>query len=52
MQIPIGAEENFQGVVDLIRQKAYFYGKDGKSTTGDIPAELQDRVTSEREAFM
>ena len=52
VQIPIGAEENFQGVVDLISQKAYFYGKDGKSNTGDIPSDLQDQVASEREALV
>jgi len=52
LQIPIGAEENFRGVVDLISQKAYLYGKDGKSSAGDIPAELQEQVASEREALM
>ncbi|NVM22557.1 MAG: elongation factor G [Desulfobacterales bacterium] len=52
LQIPIGAEENFQGVIDLISQKAYFYSEDGKSSTGEIPAELQDQVATEREALV
>ncbi len=52
MQIPIGAEESFRGVVDLISQKAYVYGKDGKASPGEIPAELQDRAASEREALV
>jgi elongation factor G len=52
LQIPIGAAENFKGVVDLISQKAYFYGDDGKVTVGEIPAEMKDRVEDEREALV
>jgi len=52
LQIPIGSEESFKGVVDLITQKAYFYDKDGKASIGDIPAELQDQVAAEREALV
>lgn len=52
LQLPIGAEENFKGVVDLISQKAYLYEQDGKSKVGDIPAEIQDQVTTEREALI
>jgi len=45
VQIPIGAEENFAGVVDLVRMKAIYWDD---STQGmkfeyrDIPAELKD----------
>ena len=52
VQIPVGAEENFRGVVDLISQKAYVYGADGKTSASEIPAELQDQVASEREALV
>jgi elongation factor G len=52
LQLPIGAEDKFQGVVDLMSQKAYFYGEEGKSNTGDIPADLKDQAASEREALM
>jgi elongation factor G len=52
LQVPIGAEENFKGVVDLISQKAYLYGADGKSSTADIPAELKDQVATQREALV
>jgi len=52
LQIPIGAEEDFQGVIDLITQKAYLYGKDGKPATGEIPPELQDDVLTLREALI
>jgi elongation factor G len=49
LHLPIGAEEDFKGVVDLIGQKAYFYEKDGKSKIGEIPATIKDRVATERE---
>ena len=44
MQYPIGAEENFEGVCDLIEMKAYTHGgNEGEEViVGDIPAELQD----------
>ncbi len=51
LQIPIGAEEEFKGIVDLIEMKAYFYddSSQGKDfTVGDIPAELQEKVKEYR----
>lgn len=44
VQIPMGAEENFKGVVDLIRMKAYtFEGEMGINVIeGEIPAEYVD----------
>jgi elongation factor G len=50
MQIPIGAEENFEGVVDLIEMKAYTHGGvEGEEViVGDIPAELQDEAETKR----
>ncbi|MFO8155354.1 MAG: elongation factor G [Pseudomonadota bacterium] len=47
IQIPIGAEENFEGVVDLVRMKAIYWNKDDMGMTyeqTDIPAELQDEA--------
>jgi len=46
IQIPIGAEAGFEGVVDLITMKAHRYAKDGsgQATTGDLPTELADRA--------
>jgi elongation factor G len=52
LQLPIGAEAGFTGVVDLITQKAYLYGEDGKPKAADIPAEMAEMVASEREALI
>ncbi len=41
MMLPIGAESDFQGVINLLEKKAYF---GSKSEPGDIPADLVDRV--------
>jgi len=44
IQLPIGAEENFKGVIDLIRMKAIYWDESNMGTTyeaKDIPAELQ-----------
>jgi elongation factor G len=40
--MPIGAEENFRGVIDLVTMKACMYGDDfsGNCTEEDIPADL------------
>jgi len=52
VQLPIGSEADFKGVVDLISMKAYTYDDKGKATAADIPAEMQDAVAGEREAFI
>lgn len=46
VQLPIGAEAGFRGVVDLLAMKAYTYQPDGsgKFTEGEVPAELKDRA--------
>jgi len=51
-QLPIGKEEDFKGVVDLISMKAYTYDADGKVTKGDIPLDMEDLVATERETFI
>jgi elongation factor G len=43
LQVPIGAEDNFKGLVDLIKMKAIIWNEDDKGVTfkyGDIPADL------------
>ncbi len=46
IQLPVGAEDTFRGLVDLVRMQAYFYSDD-LGTRGefqDIPAELQEEA--------
>ena len=45
IELPIGKEENFKGVIDLLEMKGIVYDEasEGKNfTVGDIPAELKD----------
>ena len=55
LQIPIGAEDQFQGVVDLIRMKAIFWDEASqgmKFELRDIPAELQESAEEWREKMV
>jgi len=46
VQIPIGEERSFGGVIDLVNRKAFVYEKDesGKFVEKDIPANLKDEA--------
>lgn len=50
VQVPIGLEEDFQGLVDLVEMKAYlFHGSNGENVvTADIPANLEALVSEKR----
>lgn len=52
IQIPIGAEDKFQGVVDLIEMKGYVWDVDGdfgmKFKEIDIPADLKEKAEEYR----
>ena len=53
IQVPIGAEENFKGVIDLISGKALLFDADkGSLTETEIPADMTDEVESYRESLM
>ena len=44
LQVPIGAEENFKGLVDLVKMKAIIWSEEDKGVTftyGPIPAEME-----------
>ncbi len=51
LTLPIGHEDQFQGVVDIIEQKAYIYENNasGKYTVKDIPSDLLSDVEHYRE---
>jgi len=45
IQLPIGAEDQFSGIIDLMEMNAVFFNEDDKGinpTVGEIPAELKD----------
>ena len=57
VQLPIGAENDFAGVVDLIRMKAYVWNDvsgdlGAHYDTTDIPADLQDKAEQYRSELL
>jgi elongation factor G len=54
IQLPVGAERDFKGIIDLIRMKAYTYtiDGDGKGVEGEIPAALAEAATKAHEALV
>ncbi|MEV7778104.1 elongation factor G [Kitasatospora sp. NPDC088351] len=56
MQLPIGAEADFKGVVDLVRMKALVWSAEAAKgemyDIVDIPAELQEQADEYREALL
>jgi len=54
IQLPIGEEKNFRGVIDLVRMRAYTYdaGGSGKAKEGEIPADLAEAAGNAHEALV
>ncbi|NWF53252.1 MAG: elongation factor G [Syntrophaceae bacterium] len=54
LQLPIGAEESFSGVVDLLSGKAYYFENNlsGKFTQGEIPANMKDAAKAARDKLI
>lgn len=53
VQLPIGAEDSFTGIVDLIKMKAYLPGKDGKECVEEeIPADMLEQAETARMALI
>jgi elongation factor G len=54
IQLPIGEDKHFTGVVDLVSQKAYTFPADGSSklTEGPVPGAMEAAVTAAREALV
>ncbi|MBC7265836.1 MAG: elongation factor G [Coriobacteriia bacterium] len=51
LQIPIGSEDKFTGIVDLVEMNAIFFNEDDKGinpTIGEIPADLRDEAELHR----
>jgi elongation factor G len=54
VQLPIGSEKSFTGVVDLVKMQAYSYqmGGNGKSTVGPIPAHMEEQAKAAHERLV
>ena len=55
IQMTIGSEENFVGVVDLVKNKSILWNEDDLGATfeyGEVPADLVDQVSEMREYMM
>ena len=55
IQLPIGAEDDFKGIIDLMRMKALYWDGDDMGTSyreEDIPSELLDQSNEYREAML
>jgi elongation factor G len=54
VQLPLGEERGFKGVIDLVRMKAALYDSNGsgKSTEADIPSEHADTASEAHEALV
>jgi elongation factor G len=53
LHVPLGAEAEFRGVVDVLAGKAYVYqGESGTFQEGPVPADLADEVGAAREALV
>jgi elongation factor G len=52
LHLPIGAEADFRGVVDLMRLKAYVTSDDGKASEGPIPDDMAGLVEERREQLI
>ena len=51
LELPIGKEDTFKGVIDLFEMKSYIYNDDkGQDiTVGDIPSDMQDQAEEYRQ---
>jgi len=55
MTLPIGSEDEFAGVVDILEEKSYVWGETGAPEDfkiGDIPADMIDEVAEYREILI
>jgi elongation factor G len=54
LQIPMGGEKDFEGVISLVANKAYRYARDGsgKFQEEEVPAEYKDELASKREKLI
>lgn len=54
IQLPIGAEDEFEGIIDLVEMQAYYYEDDlgTRSEAKEIPAEYKDQADEYRQRLV
>ncbi|GGB49578.1 elongation factor G [Virgibacillus dakarensis] len=54
VQLPIGAEDDFEGIIDLIAMEAYYYEDDlgTRAESREIPAEYKDKAEELRDSLV
>ncbi len=54
IQLPIGSEKNFRGVIDLVRNRAFSYERQDSSRMKEepVPADLEGEVSTRREQLV
>lgn len=54
LYLPIGAEDSFEGLVDIVANKGLYFASDGsgKVTGGEVPADMREEVAILRENLM
>jgi elongation factor G len=52
MQLPVGQANDFSGIVDMVEQKAYAFGPDGKPEEIPIPGKLSEVIGEYREKLI
>ena len=50
--LPIGREQDFRGIVDVVHMKAYEFDEQGRARPCEIPAEGHDIINTEREKLI
>ncbi len=51
-QVPIGSESSFSGYVDIMAQKAFTFGSDGKPREAPVPGDLAGQMAEFREKLL
>ncbi len=54
VQLPVGAEDSFSGIIDLVRMRAIYYLDElgSERSEGDIPADMMEMCQENREALV
>ncbi|MDD4601030.1 MAG: elongation factor G [Negativicutes bacterium] len=52
LQLPIGAEDSFTGIIDLIKMKAITFASGNKFSEGDIPDDLLEKALETRQSLI